>query len=481
MTGFTTVEQMKKATLPVGSVTFTQGYYTPNDGGGAQYLIVAGGTGTDDGGSYIDLAGGQQAELMYSNVIKSAWFGDVTGGNVSTNVQAAVDFASSSGVKHVMLSPGNKTYTAIKIPSAGMWIEGPDTKALNITNASTSTPVFITEDGQTRNLWIKMNSFTITTPDNGTHGIFLRNWEHLDLRDIDITTPPSETSLGNAFFFERLDPSSTAFYMDLERLKADKHDRGILVKGGTGFNCNANWIKDCITNNNVQEGIRAEHCSGLEIRGGSREQNSQNIVFDNCSGSKIVDGYFERPDTDNIEFIDCESCSVTNAILSSSGNVTPVGATGVRVTNSIMTSVKDNFFTGTFTTNDITIDATSEYTQVLDNTKKDRINLYTQFRVEISDAGVGTKTGNYRKTGGGAVFYESVGTVDNLVGQLSTQVGQELSVSNTDAKLYAGTGSPESNVTASRGSLFFRTDGGGGFTFYVKETGDATNTGWVSK
>jgi hypothetical protein len=47
-------------------------------------------------------------------------------------------------------------------------------------------------------------------------------------------------------------------------------------------------------------------------------------------------------------------------------------------------------------------------------------------------------------------------------------------------KFLWGTGSPEGVVTASRGSLFLRTDGGTNTTMYRKETGDATNTGWVA-
>ncbi len=43
-----------------------------------------------------------------------------------------------------------------------------------------------------------------------------------------------------------------------------------------------------------------------------------------------------------------------------------------------------------------------------------------------------------------------------------------------------GTGSPEAAVTASVGSQFLRTDGGGSTTLYVKETGTG-NTGWVGK
>ncbi len=55
-----------------------------------------------------------------------------------------------------------------------------------------------------------------------------------------------------------------------------------------------------------------------------------------------------------------------------------------------------------------------------------------------------------------------------------------LSVSNTVAVILSGSGTPEAAVTAPVGSIFMRTDGGAGTTFFVKESG-AGNTGWVGK
>jgi hypothetical protein len=45
----------------------------------------------------------------------------------------------------------------------------------------------------------------------------------------------------------------------------------------------------------------------------------------------------------------------------------------------------------------------------------------------------------------------------------------------------SGSGSPEGVVSASRGSLYSRVDGGTSTTLYVKETGTGTTTGWVAK
>ena len=48
------------------------------------------------------------------------------------------------------------------------------------------------------------------------------------------------------------------------------------------------------------------------------------------------------------------------------------------------------------------------------------------------------------------------------------------------AQIRTGTGSPEGVVTAPVSSIYLRTDGGAGTTFYVKESGTG-NTGWVAK
>ena len=48
-------------------------------------------------------------------------------------------------------------------------------------------------------------------------------------------------------------------------------------------------------------------------------------------------------------------------------------------------------------------------------------------------------------------------------------------------KIIAGVGDPNSLVYGSVGDLFLRKDGSASSTFYVKESGNNTNTGWVAK
>lgn len=77
----------------------------------------------------------------------------------------------------------------------------------------------------------------------------------------------------------------------------------------------------------------------------------------------------------------------------------------------------------------------------------------------------GTTPANWTTTGTGAIV--SATTV--RVGGASGPVWR------------SGTGDPNGAVTGSVGDMFSRTDGGAGTTLYVKESGTATDTGWVGK
>lgn len=83
--------------------------------------------------------------------------------------------------------------------------------------------------------------------------------------------------------------------------------------------------------------------------------------------------------------------------------------------------------------------------------------------------------------GGKGVYSRQASNVvnGNIVTGASTNQAYEITGSNASLQL-SGTGTPEGNVLAPIGSTFFRTDGGSGTVFYVKEAG-TSNTGWVAK
>lgn len=92
---FTSVQEMVDYEfLEVGDFVRTLGYYEPGDGGGNDYEIVAAGTGTNDGGSFIDLSGsGVQAKGLFINgVISVGQFGAEPEQDSQESIQSAVNY-----------------------------------------------------------------------------------------------------------------------------------------------------------------------------------------------------------------------------------------------------------------------------------------------------------------------------------------------------------------------------------------------------
>lgn len=97
-------------TLTVGDIVTTLGYFSPNDGGGNTYEIVAAGTGTADNGSYINLTGiSGQAEAYFENdIVNVRQFGAV--GDNSTDDFLKLQDAAAAAAGKVLLFPGNGIY-----------------------------------------------------------------------------------------------------------------------------------------------------------------------------------------------------------------------------------------------------------------------------------------------------------------------------------------------------------------------------------
>lgn len=82
-----TIAAAKALDLQVGKKVKTWGYTTAGDGGGAEYQVVAGGTGTDDGGSYHDMNNGNQLELIHNGIISAKTFGATGSGDETTVIK----------------------------------------------------------------------------------------------------------------------------------------------------------------------------------------------------------------------------------------------------------------------------------------------------------------------------------------------------------------------------------------------------------
>ena len=92
---FNNVDELKNANLTAGQIAGTLGYYSPNDGGNAKYLIVNDETLIDDGASVHDLVNGYKAKLLFENqlnVLQMGAKGDLINDD-SPYFQKAIDLS----------------------------------------------------------------------------------------------------------------------------------------------------------------------------------------------------------------------------------------------------------------------------------------------------------------------------------------------------------------------------------------------------
>lgn len=85
------------SSLSIGQVVETRGYFSDGDGGGNKYVIVAAGTGTADGGSFINITGGlyQAKGLFNGTEIAAEKFGCIDNLECAAALQAANNYALS--------------------------------------------------------------------------------------------------------------------------------------------------------------------------------------------------------------------------------------------------------------------------------------------------------------------------------------------------------------------------------------------------
>ena len=124
----TVADMVASANLEVGKKVKTLGYFSAGDGGGNTYLVVAGGSGTHDDGSFIDLTGsGLQARAIWTGTVCAETFGCGDGLECSARLQAANDYAVSQSI---LLNSGGSTTLASRTSlqmSSNIYVKDPVT------------------------------------------------------------------------------------------------------------------------------------------------------------------------------------------------------------------------------------------------------------------------------------------------------------------------------------------------------------------
>jgi len=107
-----------------------------------------------------------------------------------------------------------------------------------------------------------------------------------------------------------------------------------------------------------------------------------------------------------------------------------------------------------------------------------RLNVLNQTVESNIDEGSSLTDGDF--TNAGIMTTNGSGVYSFTADNSTTWDAAAVTADATAALVQSGTGTPESVVTATVGTLFLRTDGGASTTLYVKESG-AGNTGWIAK
>jgi hypothetical protein len=189
---------------------------------------------------------------------------------------------------------------------------------------------------------------------------------------------------------------------------------------------------------------------------------------------------------------------------------------GCTFTNTTGTNVKIGAnisqlsFNGCYLENGVTIYSNSSFVYGC----TDFVNCFIQnenvsYLIDLTNAASASQVnfigGRFHETSGSSVIYAPAGVGVNCInigqtmptfsgsGSFSLQSNSNIfsnkpraifpgyvSVSGAVSQILSGSGTPEGAITAPVGSIFMRTDGGAGTSFYVKQSGTG-NTGWVGK
>lgn len=234
----TVASMVSNQALSVGDFVRTLGYYSPGDGGGNDYEIVAAGTGTEDGGSYINLSiAGQAKGLFPGEAVKAKQFGAKGDGVTDdfTFLDNATTYAQSSGVnKNLFLNSGvYETSQTLTMSSDGFNILGSNKENSVIEATHSSGPVIRIKNG-----FCGVSGVTITSSAtrksgtaSGNYGILVeaedaagKETKNCTLTDFEIKDQPSHgIALVSGFF---------AIVVESFRIK-DNLGHGVIIDNGT--------------------------------------------------------------------------------------------------------------------------------------------------------------------------------------------------------------------------------------------------------
>jgi len=261
--GTLVASMIANTSLAIGDFVDTVGYAVAGDDGDNSYEIVAGSTGTDDGGSFINLDNGFQAKGLFPlGVVSIAQFGAIGDGNSAnkalnlTAITNALTFNSD-----VLVPPGvfavELSVTPAITPLANATLYGvskASSKIIIVTTDTTARSFFKIDGG---NFIFKDIGLTVDAPAAATVLIFSPQSDNIRIKDSEFDGGNTSGNANEVMFLnfgdvdtdglfvtgcdihnmQRVilrDTARTGLITNVEFSNNDIHDLG---QGGVQFNC----------------------------------------------------------------------------------------------------------------------------------------------------------------------------------------------------------------------------------------------------
>lgn len=167
----TVAEMVADTSLIIGDKVETLGYLSAGDGGGNQYKIVAAATGTDDGGSFINLATHQAQGLFSDKIYSVKQFGAAGDGasDDTSKIQNAIDFVETlSSGGDIKFPNGKYNYTTFTVDTGFVTISG-DGLGTQLIKTSTTGNGVIFAGASSASKIFKVGASDLVFAASGTH------------------------------------------------------------------------------------------------------------------------------------------------------------------------------------------------------------------------------------------------------------------------------------------------------------------------
>lgn len=518
---FATVAEMDaESRLQVGDKVTLTGYLSDGDGGAKRGVIVAAGTGTDDGGEYHDLtASGLQFQMLHSGTIHGEQFGAVDGVEASAQLQAAWDalynWQQANGSDyHTNLVHSSRVTIQNQVEFKA--VGGGTTDFMNVDLSRSSWVATTGGDLGTSKAMLKVRSTqaemyfgymngnkTVACLDfygvTGSRAFCpeVRNFKGFGIR---VRGPAGSFALYGPIATEYMQTDAeyetqanyTAVGIQVSTSDWNCYNANVLFCGeGVRFGndpddaaadpTQVHFMLGHFVMGNAVSGAGAPFVDGVLVANyATKENHLDHCYFDNG----VVDDYTLTLNINGGHYVNNGAATLTEP---------KIRLYATKATTTVFPNLLINNIAGLATVGfvdngtdtwggDFTL-LEAEYSNMEDedrdiSVKRTAYNLYSSNAANIE--------WNFKPTG---KFLKSwiVGT--DIIREYFDATATEYYLTDgttqffgvsASAPILSGTGTPEGAVAAPVGSMFRRTDGGTGTTLYIKETGTG-NTGWVAK